>query len=139
MKLFCELTEEVKVITEAKDDGSKDFFIEGIFMQGDIKNRNGRVYPSEVLAKEVARYNTEVVQKNRAYGELGHPAGPAINLERVSHMIKELKQDGSNFIGKAKIMDTPYGQIVKNLMTEGATLGVSSRGMVSIKDKGGAQ
>jgi len=139
MKLFCELSEEVQLVTEARDDGSKDFFIEGIFMQGDIKNRNGRVYPQQVLAKEVSRYNEEVIKKNRAYGELGHPAGPSINLERVSHMIKELKQDGANFVGKAKIMDTPYGQIVKNLMTEGATLGVSSRGMGSLKDVGGAQ
>ena len=102
-------------------------------MQGDLKNRNGRVYPSNVLAKEVNRYNKEFVEKNRAFGELGHPDGPTINLERVSHMITDLRQEGSNFVGKAKIMDTPMGKVVKNLMDEGATLGVSSRGMGSIK------
>jgi len=134
MKLFCELTEEVQYVTEAKEDGSKDYFIEGIFMQGNIKNRNGRLYPTDVLAKEAQRYNTEVIQRKRAYGELGHPAGPTINLERVSHMIHSLNQDGNNFIGRAKIMDTPYGQIVKNLMSEGAELGVSTRGMGSLKN-----
>jgi hypothetical protein len=140
MKLITEVFEEVKYITEAKEDGTKQYFIEGVFMQGNLKNRNGRVYPVEVLDKEVARYNKEYIEKNRAYGELGHPAGPTINLDRVSHMIKELKRDGNNFIGKAKIMDTPMGNIVKNLMNEGATLGVSSRGMGSLKPtKGGVQ
>ena len=141
MKLICEVNENIHYLTEAdeKEEGKKNYFIEGIFMQGDIKNRNGRVYPKEVLAKEVARYNKEYVQKNRAYGELGHPTGPTINLERVSHMITELKQDGSNFMGKAKIMcETPYGKIVKSLMDEGAQLGVSSRGMGSLKEKGGS-
>jgi len=142
MKLICEVNEDINYITEAKDEsGKKSYFIEGVFMQGDIKNRNGRVYPAETLAKEVARYNKEYVEKKRAYGELGHPQGPTINLERVSHMITELKQDGSNFMGKAKIMtETPYGAIVKSLMDEGAQLGVSSRGMGSLKaGKAGAQ
>ena len=142
LKLICEVNEDINYITEAKDDsGKKSYFIEGVFMQGDIKNRNGRVYPAETLAKEVARYNKEYVEKKRAYGELGHPQGPTINLERVSHMITELKQDGSNFMGKAKIMtETPYGAIVKSLMDEGAQLGVSSRGMGSLKaGKSGAQ
>jgi len=142
LKLICEVNEDINYITEAKEeDGKKSYFIEGVFMQGDIKNRNGRMYPKETLAKEVARYNKEYVEKKRAYGELGHPQGPTINLERVSHMITELKQDGSNFLGKAKIMtETPYGQIVKSLMDEGAQLGVSSRGMGSLKaGKNGAQ
>ena len=109
-------------------------------MQGDIKNRNGRVYPKETLQKEVSRYDKEYIQKNRAYGELGHPQGPTINLERVSHLIQSLKQDGSNFVGRAKIMtETPYGKIVKSLMSEGAQLGVSSRGMGSLKNVGGKQ
>ena len=128
MKLITELTENVNYLFEEnKDSGKKDYYIEGVFMQGDIKNRNGRMYPGQVLAKEANRYNKEYIQKNKAYGELGHPQGPTINLERVSHMIKELRPDGSNFIGKAKILDTPYGNIVKNLIDEGAQLGVSSR------------
>ena len=139
MRLFAELTEEVHFLTEEDDKGNKEYFIEGIFMQGGIKNRNGRMYPVEVLAKECARYTKEYIDKNRAYGELGHPAGPTINLERVSHMTKSLEQDGKNFVGKAKIMDTPMGNIVKNLMVEGATLGVSSRGMGTLKPKSGYQ
>ena len=140
MKLIREEIETVDFIVEERN-GKKNMFIEGIFLQGDLKNRNGRMYPKETLAKEVARYNKEYVEKKRAYGELGHPQGPTINLERVSHMITELKQDGSNFLGKAKIMtETPYGQIVKSLMDEGAQLGVSSRGMGSLKaGKNGAQ
>ena len=139
MKLITEITETVKYLSEARDDGNKDYFIRGPFMQANIKNRNGRVYPAEVLEKEVNRYTTENVQKNRAYGELGHPTSPTINLDRVSHMIKELTRDGDNFIGKAKIMtETPMGRIVKNLMDEGASLGVSSRGMGSLKNKNGA-
>lgn len=133
MKLICEVNEEIDYITEATENGQKQYFIEGIFMQGDLKNRNGRVYPSGVLAKEVNRYNEQFVTKKRAFGELGHPDGPTINLDRVSHMVTELKQDGSNFVGKAKIMDTPMGKVVKNLMDEGACLGVSSRGMGSLK------
>src|SRR6056300_840580 len=140
MKLITEMLEsEVEFVTEAKEDGGKNYFIEGIFMQGNMKNRNGRMYPIETLMKEVNRYNKEYVEQNRAYGELGHPQGPTINLERVSHMIKELNRDGDNIIGKAKIMtETPYGKIVKNLMDEGARLGVSSRGMGTLKkDKKG--
>lgn len=133
MKLIAELTEEVKYLVEDKGNGKKSYFIEGIFLQGNIKNRNGRMYESKILGKEVERYNNEYVKQNRAFGELGHPAGPTLNLERVSHMIKSLEQDGDNFIGKAKIMDTPYGNIVKNLMDEGAKLGVSSRGMGSLQ------
>ena len=134
MKLICEVNEDIKYIAEAKEDGKKQYFIEGIFMQGDIKNRNGRMYPADVLDKEVNRYNKEYITKNRAYGELGHPQGPSINLERVSHMITKLDREGSNFMGRAKIMtETPYGAIVKSLMDEGAQLGVSSRGMGSLK------
>ena len=135
-KLMCEVHEDLKVITEANEEGEKQFFLEGILMQGNMKNKNGRTYPTEILAKEVHRYNRDFVEQNRAYGELGHPQGPTINLERVSHMIKELKRDGDNFTGKAKIMDTPYGQIVKNLMKEGAKLGFSSRGMGSLVKRG---
>ncbi len=126
--------ENVRYVTEAKESGKKDYFIEGIFMQGNIQNRNGRMYPVSILQKEAERYMKESVQQNRAYGELGHPQGPSINLDRVSHMIKELRQDGNNFYGRAKIMDTPMGNIVKNLMDEGASLGVSTRGMGSIKE-----
>lgn len=134
MKLITEINEEVNYLTEAKEDGKKNYFIEGVFMQGDIKNRNGRMYPAEVLEKEIQRYNKEYISKKRAYGELGHPSGPNINLERVSHMITKLERDGSNFVGRAKIMtETPYGAIVKSLMDEGAQLGVSSRGMGSLK------
>lgn len=134
MKLISELVEQVNVLVEEKESGKKDFYIEGVFLQGDLKNRNGRVYPVEILDKEVARYNEEYIDKNRAYGELGHPQGPTINLERVSHMIKDLRREGNNYVGRAKIMDTPYGNIVKNLMQEGAQLGVSSRGMGSLKE-----
>ena len=120
MKLITEVLEDsLEYITEANADGEKEYFIEGIFMQANKANRNGRIYPTEVLEKEVIRYNKEYIMKNRAFGELGHPQGPSINLERVSHMIKELYQDGDNFIGKAKIMDSPYGNIVKNLIKEG--------------------
>jgi hypothetical protein len=134
MKLITEVTEEINYLSEAKEDGKKNYFIEGVFMQGAIKNRNGRMYPTEVLEKEINRYNENYIQKNRAYGELGHPQGPTINLERVSHMITKLDRDGDNFIGRAKIMtETPYGAIVKSLMDEGAQLGVSSRGMGSLK------
>jgi len=136
MKLICEVNEEVNYVTETLDEatGKKNLFIEGVFMQGDIKNRNGRMYPANVLEKEVKRYNDQYIEKNRAYGELGHPSGPTINLERVSHMITKLERDGSNFIGKAKIMtETPYGKIVESLIKDGGQLGVSSRGMGSVK------
>jgi hypothetical protein len=135
MKLICEVNENLSIITEANESGEKQYFLEGILMQGNLGNKNGRFYPTETLAKEVARYNREFVEQNRAYGELGHPQGPTINLERVSHMIKELRQDGNDFRGKVKIMDTPYGNIVKNLMKEGAKLGFSSRGMGSLSKR----
>ena len=133
MKLITETIEDIEVLTEANTKGGKDYKIRGVFMQADIKNRNGRVYPVATLSKEVARYTTEYINKRRAFGELGHPDGPTVNLERVSHMITSLKPEGKNFIGEAKIMDTPYGKIVKNLIDEGAQLGVSSRGMGSIQ------
>jgi hypothetical protein len=138
VKLFSEAVEDVEYITEEKEGGGKNYKIRGIFMQADIKNRNGRVYPMEILGEEVKKYNKNFIEQNRAFGELGHPDGPTVNLERVSHMITSLKPDGKNFIGEAKIMDTPMGKIVKNLMDEGAKLGVSSRGMGSLKQKGGA-
>ena len=136
MKLIKEHTEQVKYLVEEKLGKGKEYFIEGVFLQSNLKNRNGRVYPVEILDNEVKRYNDEYVNKNRAFGELGHPDSPTINLDRVSHMIKSLRRDGDNFIGKAKIMDTPYGKIVKSLIDEGATLGVSSRGMGSLDRKG---
>jgi hypothetical protein len=138
VKLFSEAVEEVEYITEEKEDGNKNYKIKGIFMQADIKNRNGRVYPMDVLSNEVAKYNKNFIKENRAFGELGHPDGPTVNLERVSHMITSLTPDGKNFIGEAKIMSTPMGEIVKNLMDEGAKLGVSSRGMGSLNQKNGA-
>ena len=138
VKLIAEAVEEVEYITEEKEGGGKNYKIRGIFMQADIKNRNGRIYPMEVLNEEVKKYNKNFIEKKRAFGELGHPDGPTVNLERVSHMITSLEPDGKNFIGEAKIMDTPMGKIVKNLMDEGAKLGVSSRGMGSLKQKGGA-
>ena len=136
MKLITETIEDVQVLTEERN-GKKDYKIKGVFMQADIKNLSGRVYPVETLAKEVRRYSKEFIEKKRAFGELGHPDGPTVNLERVSHMITSLKPEGKNFIGEAKIMDTPYGKIVKNLIDEGAVLGVSSRGMGSIQQQGG--
>ena len=130
MKLITEHTHEVEYITEGKN---KEQYIQGIFMQADIKNQNGRIYPHEVLKKEVSNFNRRYVAEGRALGELGHPMGPIINLDRVSHVIKELYEDGKNFIGKAKVMDTPNGKIFKNLISEGVKLGVSSRGMGSAK------
>ena len=139
MKLFSEAVEsEVEYITEEKEGGGKNYKIRGVFMQADIKNRNGRVYPLDVLQKEVKKYNENFIKEKRAFGELGHPDGPTVNLERVSHMITSLKGEGKNFIGEAKIMSTPMGEIVKSLMDEGAKLGVSSRGMGSLRQKGGA-
>ena len=140
MKLVTELIEAVDVKIQIDEETKqKSHFLEGVFLQGEIQNRNGRMYPIQTLAKEAARYNTEYVAKNRAYGELGHPNGPTINLERVSHMIKSLHQEGNNFVGKAKILDTPYGNIVKNLIDEGAQLGVSSRGMGTLRQKADCQ
>ena len=136
MKLICEVNEELEYIAEDASEG-KTHKIKGIFMQGDITNRNGRRYPMQTLIKEVKRYQKEYIDKKRAFGELGHPQGPTINLDRVSHMITSLTPEGSNIIGEAKILDTPMGNIVKNLMNEGATIGVSSRGMGSLKERNG--
>ena len=138
IKLISEAVDEVEYITEEKEGGGKNYKIKGIFLQADIKNRNGRVYPMEVLQKEVSRYNKKFINENRAYGELGHPDGPTVNLERVSHMVTSLTPDGKNFIGEAKVMETPMGKIVKSLMNEGGKLGVSSRGMGSLDQKNGA-
>jgi len=136
MKLISEEIQNAKYLVE-ETNGKKNYKIKGVFLQSDIKNRNGRVYPNEILHKEVTRYNREFINKNRAFGELGHPDGPVVNLERVSHMITKLHPDGQNFIGEAKIMNTPYGKIVKGLIDEGAQLGVSSRGMGSLQTRGG--
>lgn len=134
MKLITEVfNEDCEVLTEATESGKKNYFIEGIFMQGDIKNRNGRIYPSQVLEKEMNRYNKDFIQTKRALGELGHPDGPQINGDRVSHLITEMKRDGSNFVGKAKILGTPMGEIVKTFIDEGVKVGVSTRGLGSVK------
>ena len=138
VKLISEQVQDVEYITEEKEDGKNNYKIKGVFMQEDIKNRNGRVYPMEILQKEVKRYNKQYINEKRAFGELGHPDGPTVNLERASHMITGLYPDGKNFIGEAKILSTPMGNIVKNLMDEGAKLGVSSRGMGSLDQKNGA-
>ena len=137
MKLISEEIQQAEYLVEEKN-GKKEYKIKGVFLQSNIKNRNGRIYPKEILDKEVKRYNAEFINKNRAFGELGHPDGPTVNLERVSHMVKKLYPDGDNFIGEAKIMNTPYGKIVKGLIDEGAQLGVSSRGMGSLEQKNGA-
>ena len=141
MKLISEFNDYAvtPVIVEENEKGEKDYFIEGVFMQSDIKNRNGRIYPEQVIKKEVDRYRKEFVEKDRAFGELGHPDGPTINLDKVSHMITKLEQDGKNFMGRAKILSTPNGQIVRNLINDGAKLGVSSRGLGSLETRGGAQ
>ena len=141
MKLISEFNDYgvQPVIVESKENGKKDYFIEGVFMQADIKNRNGRVYPKEIMDKEVKRYIKEFVNEQRAFGELGHPEGPTINLDKVSHLITKLEEDGNNFVGRAKILSTPNGQIVKNLIDDGAKLGVSSRGLGSLESKGNAQ
>jgi hypothetical protein len=138
MKLICEvLDQKLSLVKEAREDGKKQFHIEGVFLMGDRPNKNGRIYESKILAKEVARYTKDLIETNRAYGELGHPEGPSINLDRVSHMIKELKIQGNQVVGRAKIMETPMGNIVRNLISEGARLGVSSRGMGSLVEKNG--
>ena len=136
MKLISEEISQAEYLVE-ETNGKKDYKIKGVFLQSNIKNRNGRIYPKEILVKEVNRYNKEFINKKRAFGELGHPDGPTVNLERVSHMITKLYPDGDNFIGEAKIMNTPYGKIVKGLIDEGAQLGVSSRGMGSLINRGG--
>ena len=139
LKLISEEISEVEYITEQKDGGKKDYKIKGVFMESDVKNRNGRVYPMEILQKEVKRYNKQYINEKRAFGELGHPDGPTVNLERASHMITALYPDGKSFVGEAKILSTPNGQIVKNLINDGAKLGVSSRGLGSLEQRGGAQ
>jgi|TARA_R110000803_G_scaffold109989_2_gene178379 hypothetical protein len=139
IKLISEAIENVEYICEEKENGKKDYKIRGIFMQGDIKNRNGRVYPMEILSKEVSNYNKKFVTEKRAYGELGHPDGPTVNLERVSHLVTELYPEGKNIMGEARILDTPMGKIVKTLMDEGTKLGVSSRGMGSLDERDGAK
>ena len=136
MKLISEEVTNAEYLVEEKN-GKKEYKIRGVFLQSNVKNRNGRVYPREILVREVNRYTKEFINKNRAFGELGHPDGPTVNLERVCHMVKSLIPDGDNFIGEAKIMDTPYGKIVKGLIDEGAQLGVSSRGMGSIVTRNG--
>jgi len=137
MKLIVEHIEDIELLTEEKD-GKEYTYIQGVFLQGDIKNRNGRVYPMPVLQREVTNYTENFVNKSRALGELGHPDGPTINLDRVSHKIVELYQDGSNYIGKAKLLETPMGSIAKNLLREGVQLGVSSRGVGSLESKDGS-
>jgi len=133
MKLITEEISSVKFVTEGKGS-SKKMYIEGTFLQGEIKNRNGRMYPVSTLAKEVGRYNESFVNKGRALGELGHPDGPTVNLDRVSHKIVSLRQEGNNFVGKAQLLDTPMGKIAKSLLDDGVVLGVSSRGIGSIKE-----
>ena len=140
MRLISEnFVDNVEYITEQDEKtGKKNYKLKGVFMQSEIKNRNGRVYPFEVLDKEVKRYSKEFIEQNRAYGELGHPDGPTVNLDKVSHMVTSLKPDGKNFIGEAKVMSTPMGNIVKNIMDDGGKLAVSSRGMGSLESKNGA-
>ena len=137
MKLITEQIEEVKFLTEDKDC-KKNHYIQGVFLQGEIKNRNGRVYPIDILEREVNRYTELNISKNRALGELGHPEGPTVNLDRASHKIESLVREGNNYIGKAKLLDTPMGQIAKSLLDEGVSLGVSSRGVGSLREMGGA-
>ena len=139
IKLISESIQDVEYICEEKENGKKDYKIRGVFMQGDIKNRNGRIYPKDVLMKEVANYNKKFVDENRAFGELGHPDGPTVNLERVSHLVTSLKPEGSDVLGEARILETPMGKIVKTLMDEGTKLGVSSRGMGSLDERNGAK
>ncbi len=137
MKLITETIEEAKVVITEGKSGQKNHFIEGIFLQGDLKNRNGRMYPVGLLEREVTKYDQSYIQKGRALGELGHPEGPTINLDRVSHSITSLRKEGTNFVGKARILDTPMGRIAKSLLDEGVKLGVSSRGLGSLKEQNG--
>ena len=139
MLLITEQRDDIQCLTEATEDGKKNYFIEGIFMQSEKVNRNGRMYERKILFNEADRYNKEYVQKSRAMGELGHPDGPSLNLERVCHNIVEMKFDGDNVMGKAKILDTPYGKIVKSLIDDGVKLGVSTRGMGTLEEKNGVK
>ncbi len=141
MKLISEYNDYAisPVIIEQNEKGEKEYYIEGVFMQSEIKNRNGRVYPKDIMEKEVGRYRKEFIEKDRAFGELGHPEGPTINLDRVSHLITSLEEDGDNYVGRAKILSTPNGKIVRSLISDGAKLGVSSRGLGSLESKGDAQ
>ena len=139
MKLIREEIEEAKVLITEGKNGKKNHFIEGVFLQGEIKNRNGRMYPLATLQREAASYNTKYIEKGRALGELGHPDGPTINLDRVSHLITSLKQEGNNYVGKARLLDTPMGNIAKNLIDEGVKLGVSSRGLGTIRERDGVK
>ncbi len=139
MLLITEQRDDIQCLTEATEDGKKNYFIEGIFMQSEKVNRNGRMYERKILFNEADRYNKEYVQKSRAMGELGHPDGPSLNLERVCHNIVEMKFDGDNVMGKAKILDTPYGKIVKSLIDDGVKLGVSTRGMGTLEEKDGVK
>jgi hypothetical protein len=138
MLLFTEHTEDnIQTLTEDAGGGKKNYYIRGIFMQSEQVNKNGRIYPAAIMEREVEKYNTDYIKTNRSLGELGHPQGPSLNLDRISHLIKEMKMDGNTVYGKAKILDTPYGNIVKNLIDEGVRLGVSSRGMGSLKQVNG--
>ena len=139
VKLFSESVEDVQYITEEKEGGGKNYKIKGVFLQADIKNRNGRIYPMGILEPEVKKYNDNFIDQKRAYGELGHPDGPTVNLERASHITTSLNRDGKNFLGEAKILETPMGKIVKSLMDEGCKLGVSSRGMGSVSKTPGQE
>ncbi len=139
MKLFSELLEDVQYITETREDGKKNMYITGPFLQCEVKNRNGRLYEKQIMSREVERYSKDLVESGRAYGELGHPSGPQINLERVSHRIISLKEDGNNYIGKAMLIDTPYGNIAKGIIESGGRLGVSSRGLGSLEERNGTK
>lgn len=137
MKLITEINESCEVITESNEDGEKSYFIEGIFMQGNIKNRNGRIYPTDTLEAEMERYKRDFITQSRALGELGHPDGPTINGDRVSHLITDMYREGNDFYGKAKILNTPMGKIVKEFIDEGIKVGVSTRGLGSVRQKNG--
>jgi len=139
MKLITEVFEDLKTITEAREDGKKNLYITGPFLQCEVKNRNGRLYEKAIMSREVARYNKDLIESGRAFGELGHPAGPQMNLERVSHRIISLKEDGNNYIGKAMLIDTPYGNIAKGIIESGGRLGVSSRGLGSLEERNGTK
>lgn len=139
MKLITEKIEEAKVVITEGKNGTKKYFIEGVFLQGDIKNRNGRMYPVGLLEREVAKYDADYIQSGRALGELGHPEGPTINLDRASHLITSLKREGTNFVGKARLLETPMGKIAKSLLDEGVKLGVSSRGLGTIRESNGCK